>query len=137
MVSSVKETVQSSCLVVDDDIFSQAIFRKQLHELGIENITVAGDGQAAVLALGAMGHSPDYLICDIFMPDMDGIEFVGELSRSNYAGGLILVTGGDHVMLEVATDIAVLSGLKVLGSFRKPIPLHALRKAIATDLAPD
>lgn len=130
MVFSVKKTPQLSCLVVDDDIFSQAIFRTRLHELGIEDITVTGDGRAAVLALDAMSRSPDYLICDIFMPYMDGIEFVGELWRRNYAGGLILVTGGDHSMLKVATHIAVLKGLKVLGSFSKPVPLHSLRQAI-------
>lgn len=124
-----------SVLVVDDDSFSLAIFRKRLEEMGIVSIQEAGNGQEAVRLLNTLERAPDFLICDIFMPDMDGIEFIGELARRNYPGGLILVSGGNHSMLEVATDIASMSALKVLGSFGKPVPLKLLRQAMG--MVPD
>jgi CheY-like chemotaxis protein len=117
-------------LVVDDDPFSLAIFRKRLEEMGLGDIREAGNGQEAVRLLATMQRAPDFLICDIFMPDMDGIEFIGELTRRKYQGGLILVSGGDHNMLEVAVEIASLSGLRLLGSFGKPVPPGPLRQAM-------
>jgi len=120
----------ATVLVVDDDVFSQAIFRKRLVELGVDNIHEADNGKEAMLRLDAMARAPDFLICDIFMPDMDGIEFIGELAKRSYPGGLILVTGGNQNMLEVAADIASMSGLRLLASLYKPVALHALRQAM-------
>ena len=120
----------ATVVVVDDDPFSQAIFRKRLAELDVSDIHVADNGKEAMLRLDAMARAPDFLICDIFMPDMDGIEFIGELAKRSYPGGLILVTGGNQSMLEVASDIASMSGLRLLASLHKPVTLHALRQAM-------
>lgn len=119
-----------SVLVIDDDEFSQAMFRKALGQLGVTEIHVATDGLDGLRVLSSLPRSPDFLICDIFMPDMDGIEFIGALAKLPYKGGLILVTGGDVSMLEVASDIAEMSALKVLGSFTKPVLPNALGKTM-------
>ena len=110
-----------SVLVVDDDLFSQEVFRKSLAHWGLSNVHMASDGREGMRVLERMQPPPDFLICDIFMPDMDGIEFIGVLARQNYQGGLILVTGGNSDMLDVAQDIANMSGLRVLGTFIKPL----------------
>ena len=120
----------ATVVVVDDDPFSQAIFRKRLAELDVSDIHVADNGRDAVRILQALPRTPDFLISDIFMPDMDGIEFIGELVKRSYQGGLILVTGGNQSMLEVASDIASMSGLRLLASLHKPVTLHALRQAM-------
>jgi CheY-like chemotaxis protein len=112
---------QQSVLVVDDDLFSQEVFRKALAHWGVSNVHMAGNGREATRVLEGMQPPPDFLICDIFMPDMDGIEFVAVLAKQRYRGGLILVTGGHSDMLEVAQDIATMSGLRVLGTFIKPL----------------
>jgi CheY-like chemotaxis protein len=77
-----------------------------------------------------MPKLPDFLICDVFMPDMDGIEFVGELAKQRYQGGLVLVTGVSQSMLEVASDIAIAKGLRVLGTLTKPVSQASLEKAL-------
>lgn len=119
-----------SVLVIDDDEFSHAMFRKVLGQLGVTNIHAAADGLDGLRVLSSLPRSPDFLICDVFMPNMDGIEFIGALVKRSYQGGLILVTGGDVSMLEVANDIAEMSALKVLGVFTKPVFRHALGKAM-------
>lgn len=122
-----------SVLVVDDDEFSRAIFRGNVASLGLTNIQEASDGRAGVVALNQMQRPPDFLICDIFMPDMDGIEFVSELANRGYTGGLILVTGVNMDMLDVAAKIATSNGLKVIGAFIKPVPLSQLAAAMGIE----
>ncbi len=129
----VKTTVQASSmsvLVVDDDEFSQEVLRKRLVQFGVTDIHSAHDGRAGVFALDQMDRAPDVIFCDIFMPDMDGIEFVEELVARNFRGGLVLVTGVNRDMLTVAQDIATLNGLKVLGAFTKPLDREALGQAL-------
>jgi CheY-like chemotaxis protein len=123
-----------SALVIDDDVLSLVILRKNLAQIGIFDIVMAGNGREAVRALNAMPSPPDFLICDIFMPDMDGIEFIGELVKRNYQGALVLVTGLNSVMLEVASDIATSSGLNLLGCLTKPVLAQNLREVLG--LAP-
>lgn len=130
MDNTLKRESLQTALVIDDDVFTQAILRKNLEQLGIEDIAVAHNGHAGVMALDAARRQPDILICDIFMPDMDGIEFIGELAKRKYQGGLILMTGVNRGMLEVASDIATLKGLTVLGTFSKPLQLPKLRELL-------
>jgi CheY-like chemotaxis protein len=127
MTSTTTPVAKTSVLIVDDDEFSRAIFCKNLRILGMTDIQEAMNGRAGV---DQMPKPPDFMICDIFMPDMDGIEFVGELAKRNYQGGLILVTGVNQVMLDVAADIALLKGLQVLGTFTKQVQQEALRKVL-------
>jgi CheY-like chemotaxis protein len=124
--------VQSkSVLVVDDDGFSQELFREMLLAIGVSDIDTAGSGRIALRNLSALCRPPDILICDVFMPDMDGIEFLSELAKDGYQGGIILVSGLDASMLAIARDVALADGLRLLGAFAKPVPLDALEKAMA------
>lgn len=130
MTRKILQGEKISVLVVDDDEYSRAIFQKKLGLLGLTAIQEAVGGQDAVLTLDQMPRPPDFLICDIFMPDMDGIEFVGELAKRNFKGGLVLVTGVNQDMLDVATEIATLKGLRVVGAFTKPVQQESLGKAL-------
>jgi len=119
-----------SVLLIDDDEFSQEILRKTFSGWGVADIRLASNGKKAVLLLDAMPVPPDVLICDIFMPDMDGIEMIGELVKRQFKGGLVFVSGVNRDMLEVANDIATLKGLRVLATFVKPISADALREVL-------
>ena len=130
MTNTALQGALQTVLVVDDDEFSREILRKKLVFWGVTKIHMAHDGRDAIAVLNDLPHPPDFLICDIFMPDMDGIEFVSELANRNYKGGLILVTGVNRDMLEVAADIAVLKKLRVLGTFNKPVQLKSLGQAL-------
>jgi CheY-like chemotaxis protein len=72
-------------LIVDDDSFSQELFSEMLRTLGITDIHTASNGRSGLRTLAALARAPDSLICDIFMPDMDGIEFLGELTKNGCA----------------------------------------------------
>jgi CheY-like chemotaxis protein len=124
------QSAPQSALVVDDDEFSREILRKNLLQLGIAEVSLANNGFEGGAVLDRLVNAPDFLICDIFMPDMDGIEFIAELSRRRYSGGLILVTGVNLDMLDVASDIATMNGLNMLGCFTKPLKRELLGRAL-------
>ena len=60
-------------LVLEDDPSVQTLLRKQLTAHGFK-VTLAVDGLDGLLKLETM--KPDIMICDVMMPNLDGIEFV-------------------------------------------------------------
>lgn len=115
-----------SVLLVDDDEFSQDVLTETLGQLGVTNVRVAGGGREGLLVLDQMPCPPDYLICDLYMPDMDGIEFLEQLAKQRYAGAVILVSGAPMDMLAIVQDIARADGIQLLGALTKPLRLATL-----------
>ena len=60
-------------LVVDDDVDARDLMARFLRKAG-HNVTVAPNGRDAMAALSA--ETPDLVIVDYRMPEMDGISFV-------------------------------------------------------------
>ena len=118
-------------LIVDDDSFSQELFSEMLVTLGVTDIHTASNGRVGLRTLAALPRPPDFLICDVFMPDMDGIEFLGELTKKGFQGGIILVSGQDITMMSIAQEVAIADGLKMLGAYTKPVPIAILAEVLA------
>jgi DNA-binding response OmpR family regulator len=60
-------------LVLEDDPSVQMLLRKQLVAHGFK-VTVASDGLDGLMKLESL--KPDIMVCDVMMPNLDGIEFV-------------------------------------------------------------
>lgn len=118
-------------LIVDDDPFMQDALAALLQSLGATQVQVAEDGHAACRLLASGGPWPDVLLCDIFMPEMDGFEFLEKLVQLKYAGQVLLVTGVDARMLQPALTLAQAKGLKVLGTAYKPISRDRLEQLLS------
>jgi CheY-like chemotaxis protein len=123
-------TKAQSVLVVDDDPFSQDLLREILNSLGVEQIYCANNGIEGMRSLSRLNCRPDLLICDVFMPDMDGFEFLNKLGQLNYSGGVILVSGGNLEMLQIAKDVALADGINLKGAYPKPVSSSILKQAI-------
>ena len=121
-----------SALVIDDDDLTQELMGEMLRDLGIHDIRVAVDGKTALKTLSGLACAPVLLVCDIFMPEMDGFEFLEALSGLKFTGGIILMTGVDPEMLRLAKDIAQAKGLQVWGTFLKPVSMAQLKDALGT-----
>ncbi len=134
MTTEILET-QSTVLVIDDDDYSLDLARLTLGKLGFTKVQTAHDGSVGLRLLDEMPEPPDFVICDIFMPERDGIEFVGELAKRRYPGGVILISGGDAQMLALARQIAVASGLNLRGAFTKPLQQEQLHQALSGEVS--
>jgi CheY-like chemotaxis protein len=119
-----------SVLVVDDDEFSRDVLQEMLQAQGVTQITMAGNGRIALDTLSDMANPPDLIVCDVFMPDMDGIEFMSALAQTRYQGSVVLVTGVDIETLSLARDIAAAEGIRLLGSLTKPLRHQELRQLL-------
>jgi len=67
-------------LVVEDDAHTQVLLRKQLTAKGFE-VQVAGNGLEGLIRLEE--SLPDVIICDMNMPELDGVGFVRAIKAKN------------------------------------------------------
>jgi two-component system chemotaxis response regulator CheY len=93
-----------SALVVEDNDFIRGMIVKMLRSRTLKAIQEATDGKAAIRLLMG-GFVPDFIICDIKMQPVSGLEFAefvrtdATLARHNFP--VIILTGSslrDHVV---------------------------------------
>ena len=120
----------ATVLIVDDDEFVLESMREALTPFLPGAVATAVDGLAALRLIKASPQQPDVLICDVYMPNMDGLEFLDQLAQMQFKGGVIMVSGQSIEMLDMACQIATGLGLRVLASFAKPVVQTQLRAAM-------
>jgi EAL domain-containing protein (putative c-di-GMP-specific phosphodiesterase class I) len=147
-------------LLVDDDYIMHRVMTVMLNDLGISGVLNAMSGPEALKILEQNVSGVDVVICDLNMPEMDGVEFIRHLAKRNYSGSLILTSGEDLRILKTVEKLAIEHDLHVLGVLEKPaipaklselldsldqirqegtmmmvgpLPLAELKKAIAED----
>ena len=107
-------------LLVDDDYIMHRITTVMLNDLGISGVLNAMSGPAALEMLQQNGEGVDVVICDLNMPEMDGVEFIRHLAKRNFQGSLILTSGEDVRILKTVEKLAIEHELHVLGVMEKP-----------------
>lgn len=80
-------------LVVDDDEMMRE-YMKELLQLNDFIITEAENGKAGLKAFREA--SPDLVVTDIIMPEMEGITFIKEMRSHNKNIPIIAMTGNVH-----------------------------------------
>ncbi len=106
-------------LLLDDDVFMLDLLRAMLGELGPHRVLLETDGPRALELLRE--HTPDLLVCDLSMPDMDGIEFLRHAAEAGFGGAVVLVSGMEKGVRLAAERLASAQGLNLLGAFKKPL----------------
>jgi EAL domain-containing protein (putative c-di-GMP-specific phosphodiesterase class I)/ActR/RegA family two-component response regulator len=113
-------------MIVDDEPSILALASRYLEKMGFSNITTCQSGQFALEKYREDTISFDIIISDLNMPEMNGVELLRHLSEENYCGGIILLSGEDERILEVAQDLAKARNLNVLGYISKPFERESL-----------
>lgn len=110
-----------SVLVVDDDHVVLQQVKSMLQALGVNEVLTAENGRQAIDMLAARKNEIDVLVCDLSMPEMDGVELIRRFSKSGFTGGIILISGADSKLLSTVNKLALLQGVRVLGQLQKPV----------------
>lgn len=117
-------------LVVDDDDFQLEFTSDLLNDIGIFDVATATGGADALAQVKHAAQKPDVVICDLYMPVMDGFEFMSALAKLNYSGAIIIVSGQEKRVIHSASLVAQLSAFNYLGELQKPINSIQLKTLI-------
>ncbi|MFL6657235.1 MAG: response regulator [Massilia sp.] len=115
-------------LLLDDDQFMLSVLEDMLADLGEFDVRCESDARRALNTLAS--DAPDLLICDLSMPDMDGIEFMRAAAEAGFRGHVMLLSGMDEGVRRSAERLARVQGLQMLGAYKKPISTPELRAAL-------
>jgi EAL domain-containing protein (putative c-di-GMP-specific phosphodiesterase class I)/CheY-like chemotaxis protein len=79
------------------------------------------------------GLTPDtsVVVVDLMMPEVDGIEVLRYLGDRSFPAEVVLISGYDRKVLNVAAQLAATLGLDVRASLEKPLTPAQLREALA------
>ncbi|MEQ6291918.1 PAS domain S-box protein [Vogesella sp. GCM10023246] len=113
-------------MLVDDDAFTLELLQQQLQELQAGHVITCASARAALAQLDSQ-PTPDWLICDLQMPDMDGIAFLRLLGELHYPGRVVILSGMDSHVLKATERLARSFGLNFQGALGKPVSRDALQ----------
>ncbi len=122
--------------MLDDEPFILKLIGHILADLGCTSVTTCESGAAALAQIGKPEESPELILLDLNMPEMDGLEFVRHLVGRNFTGSLILVSGEDERMQQAAEKLAMAHNITVLGHLHKPATPRGLTELIGKWAAP-
>jgi DNA-binding response OmpR family regulator len=121
-------------IVMDDEPEFAAFVRTVATGMGF--VVVAPDDADAFKAEVARAE-PQAIVLDVVMPQVDGVELVSWLARRKCGAGIVIVSGYDPAYAGAAERIARGYGIERVTTLAKPVPLAALRAALAACLGGD
>jgi CheY-like chemotaxis protein len=117
-------------LIIDDEPGVLRILRKILESAG-HSVTEAPDGEVALRTFE--GKPADLVITDIFMPAMDGIEFLVTIRKTFPDAKVLAMSGGGLLSRDQALGDASLLGADQI--LRKPFSREEVLEAVDRILA--
>lgn len=127
---------QIRILLVDDEPFILGLTERILATLGYDDVDKASNGNNALVKLVTSQKPYKLIICDMNMPEMDGVEFMRRAQEAHYSGGFILLSAEDSRILETAFKFASAQHLNILGVLPKPLKPDALERLLSEFCSP-
>ena len=113
-------------MVVEDSAVQRQYAIDVLTNIGVKKICFAGDGREALELLHQLTEPVDILLCDLEMPDMDGIELIRRVATSGLRPAVIMASSHEELQNTVE-KMVVAYDLIFLGALVKPIVADSLR----------
>ena len=120
--------VKTNILVVDDEPDIRRLVREILEDEGY-NVVVAKDGARAREVLAST--TPNLILLDIWMPDIDGISLLKELQESKHFACPVIMMSG-HGTVEAAVEATRLGARDFI---EKPLSLSKLLSTVENALS--
>lgn len=113
-------------LIIDDQSSVRALVSDVLHSLGVSDITEASSARNGLALVTTLGTRFDLILCDLRMPERDGIEAIRAFAALGVEAAVVLMSVEDDRVLEIAGTLASLQGLRMLGTIHKPVSAENL-----------
>ena len=105
-----KFTVSSgSVLLVDDDESVRTILAQIIQDLGLK-VTTAADGAVALKELRKQSNRFDFVLTDVTMPKMNGVELIDAMKKENIQVPVAMMTGNprDELLEKFGDELEIL-----------------------------
>ena len=91
----------------------------------------AGDGRAALAVFQDPARPVHIIVCDLDMPEMDGMEFIRHVGAMGAQVSVILSSALDRHLIASVETMTTAYGMNLLGAIEKPATPQKLRDLIA------
>ena len=115
----------ANILIVDDEPEILRLLRKVLERRG-HTVLDAGDGKAAARILPTA--QVDLVLTDIFMPEVDGFEFIGTVKKALPGVPIVAMSGGG--VMPKGNVLVTASVLGVEAILEKPFEVEAVGELV-------
>ncbi|WP_158089280.1 LytR/AlgR family response regulator transcription factor [Magnetofaba australis] len=129
---SAQTLAEFRALWVDDDDVTLELMAALLNRLEVGHVATVNQAAKAVDLLIRAAPPYDVAFCDIYMPDMDGMELIQELGKHRYTGALIFVTSAKPEMFDLLHAFADAYDLNLRAVLNKPVSIDRLREILHT-----
>ncbi len=119
----------ASVLIIDDEREVLRALRRALEREG-HKVREAADGKTALRHFA--GDPADVVISDIYMPEMDGIEFLIRVREAFPEAKIVAMSGGGHLAKEQVLKAA--DALGAVGVLEKPFSMEEVLEAVQSAL---
>jgi EAL domain-containing protein (putative c-di-GMP-specific phosphodiesterase class I) len=113
-------------LIIDDQLHVRTYVRTVLKNAGVTDVTEAGDGAQALAAVTQPGALFDLILCDLRMPERDGIETIRAFALLGIHSAIAIMSVEEERVIETAGLLAEMQGLRLLGTLPKPLTAEKL-----------
>jgi DNA-binding NarL/FixJ family response regulator len=116
-------------LLLDDDRYMLDLLAEMVAAHGPHQVQCETSSRHVLQLLRE--DAPDLLICDLGLPDLDGIELLRLVAGQGYDGSVVLLSGLDVGVLQAAERLVQSQGLALLGACAKPLAPERLGRLLA------
>lgn len=117
-------------LLIEDHPFQRNILHTQLNRVITAEDSIC-DAATGLEALDAMKtFQPDLILCDLNMPEMDGIQFLGCIAEKAFKGSVVITSAASLEVINTVERMCQSYRLNILGCLPKPAAIEELSETV-------
>lgn len=123
-------------LLIEDDVFQATLISTMLEANEGTHVSVALSGLDALKLISEPSFSADLVVCDLSMPEMDGVEMLFYLAQTLPNANYAILSAANDDILESASQTAHGYGIKNMAIYSKPLSVDAAEQMLALEVTP-